>query len=384
MSIDISVLEAALAPLEEVGQGEVTFPVNGVDVTLRMVLPEQEIEVQRHAVQVFEEGGTTEDRHSVLDYADRLKRGVLSYALVQIGDIDLRDVDRIETGEETPKGKPITEARHEVMRRLVAKWTRPILTNVFAKYVEMSKKVSDKADEVITFEPSDLQTEIERTEERLKDLKEEMEESITPSMSFQEELENVAGDESGVAPPVVRRRDDEEDENKIPEPPKEAPPGLGASPAVQRRRQPITPQTAPPPQRTAAPAGASEPHVMGQIPQGEIRDSMVDSSDQEAMMRAVAEENRRLMAQRRTRSGITRVPPHAAAAQAAQEFEGEESRILSKPVERAGVSGVQLQQTEELSRPKGAPQTRVVINANPDPDAAKNPRFRGNRGNRPR
>ena len=51
--ITLSALEAALAPIEEIGQAEITFPVETergpLEVTLHILLPEEENEVQRYA-----------------------------------------------------------------------------------------------------------------------------------------------------------------------------------------------------------------------------------------------------------------------------------------------------------------------------------------------
>ena len=76
--ITLSALEAALAPIEAIGREELTFPVEtaqgAVGVTLRILLPEEENEVQRFAAQEvgeFDDKSDAERTPIALDFIDK-------------------------------------------------------------------------------------------------------------------------------------------------------------------------------------------------------------------------------------------------------------------------------------------------------------------------
>ena len=56
------------------------------------------------------------------------------------------------------------------MRNLIAKWRRPVLTQMFAAYGEMVDRVNLKASRMIRFDPSNVEEEIKRLRTRLEEL----------------------------------------------------------------------------------------------------------------------------------------------------------------------------------------------------------------------
>jgi len=90
MNLTFEALEAALAPIESVGQGESTFDVGGTSVTLRVIRPDEEIEVQKFAsipsqtVGDGEETPPEETTTVALEYIERFKVGLLAYALAKL------------------------------------------------------------------------------------------------------------------------------------------------------------------------------------------------------------------------------------------------------------------------------------------------------------
>jgi hypothetical protein len=176
MQITMEALEQALAPIEAVGKGEIDFKVNGITVTLRRLLPEEESEAQKFAV-----NRSDDESSNALEYIQRFKLAILSYALVAIGSLNLRDVQYVETGETleiegtggTPKKiVPVKILRHVAMRQMLIKWAAPARIAMFQQYAELLNRVEDLAEEMVELAPSNLGVEIERLEQRLAKLRE--------------------------------------------------------------------------------------------------------------------------------------------------------------------------------------------------------------------
>ena len=74
MQIDFQALEQALAPIAEIGQGELTFDMGATPVTLRVLLPAEELEVQRYASEVISARGEGDDPNDAVDYLDRFRK----------------------------------------------------------------------------------------------------------------------------------------------------------------------------------------------------------------------------------------------------------------------------------------------------------------------
>lgn len=171
--VNLQALEAAIGKVERIRDHEFTFEVEDVEVTLRPLRPDEETEVQRYA-QVAMENVTTDegDQAAFADFMDRMRHSSLAFSVVQIGALDLRDVEFIETGELDEHGNPISVPRWEAVRDLMAReWTRVMLSQVFGKFGEMLNRLEIRAKERIKFEPVDLDEEIERLERQLTDLK---------------------------------------------------------------------------------------------------------------------------------------------------------------------------------------------------------------------
>ena len=182
--LNLDLLREAMQPLAEVGKDEIEFDAYGVTLALRPLLPKEEVLVQRAAAVVVEQNKRFEasireqsgedsseaesmTRASVLDYFDRFRTSVISFALVQVGDLDLRGVEFLATGETLPNGNPVKVPKQVAIGQLVETWSRPMISLVFAKYGELMDRLNKEAGETVEDEPSDLDAEIERLEERL-------------------------------------------------------------------------------------------------------------------------------------------------------------------------------------------------------------------------
>lgn len=170
--IDFNALEEALDSIKEIGDKTITFDLKGTPVTLRMIRPHEEIEVQKWAITSVEE---EKSQATLAEYLDRIKIGTLSYVLVGIGDQNF-DTDIIVTDEKLQNGKPIKHKKHTYLRQKLATWSRPLVHNIYKKFGELVEIVEAEAESAIEFDPPDLEAEIERREENLKALREKLSE----------------------------------------------------------------------------------------------------------------------------------------------------------------------------------------------------------------
>lgn len=318
--VNLQALEAAISKVENLRQNEFPFEVDGIEICLRPLLPHEETEVQRYAQVAMEDAPEEGDQAAFADFMDRMRHATLAFSIVQIGKLDLRGVEYIETGEVDEHGNPVSVPKWEAVRDIVARdWGRMMLASVFGKFGEMLDRLEIATRKKVKFEPVDVDEEIERTERRLAELKEakarikappqdtirrqqqavvardeatseihdrirtgpSAEESV--SSEVEEALETVAEEESPAAP-----------QQRPPQPPQKpqgrrsAIPETGAAPerpvAPQPPQQPpyeAAPQPEqqrpPQPEETSDEQGISLPHE---------GDSFFDPSDPEAAMAA--------------------------------------------------------------------------------------------------
>lgn len=179
--LDLKTLKQALAPLSEVGRDESTFEVADMKVTVRPLLPLEEVAVQRYAASVLtdiqsREGLGDDDqmgRAAALDYFDRFRIEIIAYSIVQVDSLDLRNVKTIATGEVLDNGVAVQVKRTMAMREIVEGWSRAMITVCFSRYGELIQKIADQADQVAKTSMPDLDAEITRVTERLARLKNE-------------------------------------------------------------------------------------------------------------------------------------------------------------------------------------------------------------------
>lgn len=165
--INLQMLEEAFAPIAEIGKGELSVKMGDLHVTLRVLTPEELINSQQYA---SAEGEET----SIALYVERLKLSMLSYAIVQVGNNDLRNVSYIPTDS----GKV---ERHVAIRKLIEKWASHSRDFLFQRYGDLQLRVGMEAEKLIQFTPPDLEAEIRRLEDRLTDLKAERDKGTAPT-----------------------------------------------------------------------------------------------------------------------------------------------------------------------------------------------------------
>lgn len=166
--IDINSLKSTMEKISRVGPQELEFDMNGQKVVFRHLSDEEEVVVFNYSQESLREGQADNFIHEMFH---RFKVCTLSYAIIQIGEHDLRGVKFLETGEVLKNGVSVKRPKEEVLRDLLESWSRPLLNKGFMKYGELIEKVEIAAEHIIQFEPSNLDTEIQRLENRIEELK---------------------------------------------------------------------------------------------------------------------------------------------------------------------------------------------------------------------
>jgi hypothetical protein len=364
--LDLNALKQALAPLSKVGRDEHSFEIGGMQITIRPLLPLEEVMVQRYAASVLDdiqakEGLDKDDqmsRAAALDYFDRFRIEIIAHSIVQVGDLDLRDTKTIPTGEVLDNGVAVQVPRAIAMRGIVEGWSRAMITVCFARYGDLVQKIADEADKIAQTTLPDLDAEIERVETRLRQLKEDRESRAKgdPSITTQQITSLVrAGEALKEEADTAAMRAKAE---------------MMARKAAVAERQPVTPPASPPPTSgPVAPPLPPEPDPVYRTttpstdtpdPTG-FQSSFGDGDDPNAL----AVEESRIMAAR-------------TAATARQSSEQEEPVDALRKAEPAGeIGGVEAYRlpSENLSpRGSGTPTQKKTIN--PEASGTKNPNFK--------
>lgn len=251
--MDLNSLRQAMSPIMNVGKRETSFEVEGVRITLRPLLPVEEVAVQRYAASVLdkvqrEEGLTEEDqmsRAAALDYFDRFRIEVISYSIVEIGDLSLRGVEYIDTGEMTESGNPVRMPRYMAVRKMVEQWSRSMITICFSKYGDMVRRIAEEAEKMVEKSQSDLEAEIERVEEKLKSLRAEREtraagdpnvtsKQIENLVNAGKAIENQTREAAKLAREEYEREETRESRQRKPVYPSSSPPPTQSSGSTQQ------------------------------------------------------------------------------------------------------------------------------------------------------
>jgi len=428
--ITFEALEQAFAPIEELGKGEITFDVaDKTKVTLRVILPEEENEVQKFAtfgLTQEEKGGDEEaEPAEALEFLERFKLALLSYAVVAVGEQDFRDVEYVETGEKLDNGQAVRLPKHVAVRKLIQRWGGTLRLAMYRKYTELILSMEERVQNAIKFAPSDLDAEIGRVEKLLTQLKAAKTQGDTLKTNFTEMVQSTAAVETADAEETRANADKLRAKMAgadVSEP--EEAPAPTPDPAPSGERKPIIPDAAPPPvapseapepppatEETVTPVAATDtPARPAEAPQtafDRLEDSLLDPDDPEA---AVAAENKRLLEARLSRgeTGIPPAegsvltpnpgvvlpsggqPPHMDAIETRDSLRAEEEAAMeeledfqSNPAEvgtATHASGKEVPvfrgETEELAKVPPPPAEKARVNASTASEGTQNPRFR--------
>lgn len=405
MGLTLQDLKTAMAPLAQIGKGELTFDINGTAISLRALSPEEEIAVQRYAREVVAEGDLT-DQANALEYLDRFRVASLGYSIVQVGDLDFRGVEYVETGEKLPNGTPIRLKRHEAVQQLVGTWSRNMTIAAFKKFGELMDQVEKEVDGLIAFEPVDYDAEIARLEERLRELREEQarmkasdNDSRTslrqqvasapvkpltrPGSVTKRALKEIPEDtqthtaeeaETVTVPLDIDREiveeSEESSEEHLPDEPTPAQEPVReafVAPMAPGVRKPVfarSEASVPPPVRHEPPVQAPQDLIENPDPLADVESSMVDIDDPQV----IEAETKRILEARARAARVA--PPHMAAKTVAQELTKSIPAELTKPIPAGTRDGMEVykmpvQSLTDRRPPEPPPPTPKRSNANP-------------------
>ena len=368
MQISLEALEQAFAPIEQIGQGELTFDVGGINITVKVLVAEEETEIQRFATQTLDRDKEDESdaSTSAIEYLERFKLDTLAHAIVAIGNQDFRNTDFIELPEKTPSGTPIKVKRHIALRKVVAKWSTPLRTAIFRKYTELLKSIEESTEKAIKFTPTDIDTEIERLERKIEQLKEEKKGTMEAESVFSKVAKGAS---DLTSPPPVQEPVYE---------PEVAP--QARKPITPTQVTPVTAQDAP-----VAPQPAIRPIVdkpvaqVAQVQQAPvIDDSFIDLSDDAAIER----ENQRLFQMRQQQGMNTPQAPNGSVldmvrnAKVKANADAEAAARLDQiqQIPPTNDTDVYRMPPEELAVKRGVPKNQIVVDK--QGNGTVNPRFR--------
>lgn len=286
MQLDFNALEKALAPVAEIGQGETTFDAGDTTITLRVLLPSEEVAAQKYAATALNQDD--EGDHQAVDYLDRLRIGMLAYAVVAIGDNNFRGIEYIETGEKLEGGTAIKMTKAAAMQKLIGRWSRTTLTNVFGKFHDLVQKAEAEAENQIEYEPSNISAEIDRLQNRVIELRAEQDKvKAAEQAKLSERLASV-DQRPSKQPPLSTE--------PLPDP---------TVPSPVLGRMPIAPTTVQTPvknphQNPHQEAREVQAQVVAHTPRPDS--SFIDTSNDETLDDALDSEHRRLAEMRRGRA----------------------------------------------------------------------------------
>ena len=339
--LDLSTLKKALEPLSKIGRDEHTFDAGGMQITIRPLLPMEEVAVQRYAASVLDdlqaqEGLDNQDqmsRAAALDYFDRFRIEIIANSIVQVGDLDLREVKTLPTGEVLENGVQVQIPKGLAMREIVQGWSRAMITICFARYGDLVQQIADEADKIAQTTLPDLQAEIERVEKRLERLKADYETRAKgdPSITNQQ-ITNLIN-----AGKAIQQHSDEVADK------------IHQEVVAKRGRAPVYPSSAPPP--TVGPDVKASAPVVSSF-------GDANTPDMQAL-----EEQRILQARK-------------AAAEARQQEPMVDPLKAAKPVGQVGgVDAYRLPSADLSPRGRNHKQEAPQQN-NPDAGGVRNPNFK--------
>lgn len=369
--LDINSLKNAFSNISEIGKGEETFTLSDTEITIRLLLPKEETEVQKLSAQAYaEENKETPDTNvATTRYLETFKLAVLSYAIVQVGEFDLRGVDFVPTGDVLPNGKQVKITKFKAMRDLLLTFSRKAVDNIFQRYNDLSALTEIHSDKALVYEPLDLSEEISNLEERLEELRRRQKNSAAFA-NKNAEIEDVS---ETVSENIAEQKHDNFEQttehqasNTVQETAPQPTP-VAQDPSLRQR---VVPQQAPPPQERVQPKEMSKEQVMETL-----QSSFVDKEKDEPFPpSALAKEHERLNRMRQSAIPQHRKPPHMRAKQT-METVGGENTMADQVGQLDGVPVYRTTEPQEIGKPTQSAKSNIAIDS--QPPSSKNPRFRG-------
>jgi len=175
-------VKAGLDKIASLGTIEEEFEVYGMTVRIRTLTADEQQAVIHYIGDYMRRYDDDEDAsmEALQSFVAVRKKEALSYAIMQVGDIDLRGVSFVETGEQTEEGVSVKVPKHVFVRELIGQLDYAAVDTIHRKYSDLLSFSEDKAAEKVRFR--DPEEELEKVEARRRELLEELgrEDELTP------------------------------------------------------------------------------------------------------------------------------------------------------------------------------------------------------------
>lgn len=253
-SIHISRIQEGIDQIKNIGRKEKQFQINNQPFAVRTLTPKEEDRVAEYCERWRTRMIESNDRILEQQWLRRRRIETLAYAFVQIGRVDFRGIDLIQTGQTDQNGQPITKEKHIYLRNMLEDWNEDVQRVCFRKYMDLKKEVRSELDDEVEFDDDTLDARIEKKREELERLEREKRDREQPGREdaaphgsdvskgdLEEELysperaENIDVDDITLEEEVEDKPESSEDSQPQPNPQPESREQMKES--VQRQRQ---------------------------------------------------------------------------------------------------------------------------------------------------
>lgn len=163
MTLNLSQLKELMSPLTQICQKEKVVDIVGINVTIKYLTPKEELEVQK-LLPNLDEGITA------VEFADVFRRETLARSIVQVGDLDLRNMDEVETGDVLPNGTKVSISKEEAVVQIMEGWSKHLISKLFEHYGVLSEEIEQNLDDTLKLNVTDESTEKANLQSRIDNL----------------------------------------------------------------------------------------------------------------------------------------------------------------------------------------------------------------------
>lgn len=162
--MNLSDLKQAFKPLIEISHKEKEIEVHGIKITLRTITPSEENEIQKSLPSLEEEGSTP------LEFVDSFRKEALSRSIIKVQDLDLRNLEYVETGEKLENGVPVKVKKEDAVMSMLEEWSRPLIAFVFQSFSELLEELEKDLEGTVQPNNKILEAEKEILESRVSEM----------------------------------------------------------------------------------------------------------------------------------------------------------------------------------------------------------------------
>lgn len=186
-SIHINKVKNGLKEIANLGKEEETFEIRGQEITLKTLTPTEKEKAERRCQPILSEAQEKDDFVLMQRWLNRLKIEMLSYSIIEIGDVNFRGIDEIETDRVDPDtGEAIKLEKHIYLRQFLENWNEEAVNITFKKFRELTERTERELNDEVEFEEEDLDVKIEKKKEELRELEREKREKEDSELEEEE------------------------------------------------------------------------------------------------------------------------------------------------------------------------------------------------------